>query len=63
MVQDLKKRRQGVIPFVIQKYYEERVEIKKEMLKLQQEYESKHQLNLYQIKYRICITNKWRLRF
>ena len=35
-----KKRRQGVIPFVIQKYYEERVEIKKEMLKLQQEYES-----------------------
>ena len=35
-----KKDRQGVIPFVIQKYYEERVEIKKEMLKLQQEYES-----------------------
>ena len=35
-----KKNRQGVIPFVIQKYYEERVEIKKEMLKLQQEYES-----------------------
>ena len=29
-----------MIPFVIQKYYEERVEIKKEMLKLQQEYES-----------------------
>ena len=29
-----------LIPFVIQKYYEERVEIKKEMLKLQQEYES-----------------------
>ena len=28
-----KKRRQGVIPFVIQKYYEERVEIKKEILK------------------------------
>jgi DNA polymerase elongation subunit (family B) len=35
-----KKDRQGVIPFVIQKYYEERVEIKKEMLKLQQEYET-----------------------
>ena len=34
------KERQGVIPFVIQKYYEERVEIKKEMLKLQQEYET-----------------------
>ena len=35
-----KKDRQGVIPFVIQKYYEERVEIKKEIFKLQQEYES-----------------------
>ena len=39
MVQDLKNA-DKVIPFVIQKYYEERVEIKKEMLKLQQEYES-----------------------
>ena len=35
-----KKDRQGVIPYVIQKYYEERVDIKKEMLELKQEYES-----------------------
>tara|TARA_B100001248_G_scaffold260945_1_gene250642 strand:+ start:5772 stop:8246 length:2475 start_codon:yes stop_codon:yes gene_type:complete len=35
-----KKNRQGVIPFVIQNYYEERVDIKKEMLELKQEYES-----------------------
>ena len=35
-----KKDRQGVIPYVIQNYYEERVDIKKEMLELKQEYES-----------------------
>ena len=35
-----KKDRQGVIPYVIQKYYEERVDIKREMLELKQEYES-----------------------
>ena len=35
-----KKDRQGIMPFVVQKYYEERVDIKKEMLKLKQEYES-----------------------
>ena len=29
-----------MIPYVIQKYYEERVDIKKEMLELKQEYES-----------------------
>ena len=34
-----KKDRQGVIPYVIQNYYEERVDIKKEMLELKQEYE------------------------
>ena len=35
-----KKDRQGIMLFVVQKYYEERVDIKKEMLKLKQEYES-----------------------
>ena len=47
-----KKDRQGVIPYVIQKYYEERVDIKKEMLELNKSM-SLHRLSLYQTEYHI----------